>query len=91
MKLTPLQRRERLLRLADSDPEISRMKQEYERGRAWFEKATRWMPPTLRSKWWNYPGMGYLIHNRMLTLVCEKMCFYDEESETCENLPIQKS
>ena len=44
MKLTPHQRRERLLRMADCDPETSRMKEEYEKGRAWFEKATRWMP-----------------------------------------------
>ena len=91
MKLTPHQRRERLLRMADCDPETSRMKEEYEKGRAWFEKATRWMPPALRSKWWNFPGMGYLIHSRMLTLICENMRFYDEESENCENLPLQKT
>ena len=91
MKLTPLQRRERLQRMADNDPEIRRMMEECEKGRAWFEKATRWMPPALHSKWWNFPGMGYLLHGRMLTLICENMRFCDEESENCENLPCQKS
>lgn len=90
MKLTPEQRRERIRQMADRDPEIQKMKKEYEKGRTWFEKATKWMLPTLHSKWWNFPGMAHLIHHRMLTLICENMEFIDEEIKDCDNLPCQK-
>ena len=79
MNLTPRQRRERIRQIADADPEIRKMRKEYEQGRAWFEKATKWMPPGLHSKWWNFPGMWHLIHHRMITLICENMKFQDEE------------
>ena len=79
MKLTPAQRRERIRQLADSDPEIRKMKQEYEAGRAWFEKATKWLPRGLHSKWWNFPGMAHFIHHRLISLICENMKFNDEE------------
>ena len=79
MKLTPAQRRERIRRMADSDPEIRKMKKEYEAGRAWFEKVTKWLPPRLHSKLWNFPGMAHFIHHRLLTLICENMKFNDED------------
>lgn len=79
MKLTPAQRRERLLKMAAADPEILKMKKELDAGRAWFEKATARMPARLRSRWWNFPGMALILHQRMLTLICENMQFSDEE------------
>ena len=79
MKLTPAQRRERIRRMADSDPEIRKMKKEYDEGREWFEKATASMTPECHSKWWNFPGMAHFIHHRLLTLICENMKFNDED------------
>ena len=79
MKLMPAQRRERIRQLAAEDPEIQKMKEDYDAGRTWFEKTTAWMPPRLHSRWWTFPGMAHLIHHRMLTLICENMRFRDEE------------
>ena len=79
MKLTPTERRERIRQLAASDPEISKMKKEYDEGRAWFEKATASMSPKRHSQWWTFPGMAHFIHHRLLTLICENMKFNDED------------
>ena len=79
MKLTPAQRRERLHQMAEGDPEIRRMKKEYDEGRAWFEQATASMSPKRHSQWWTFPGMAHFIHHRLLTLICENMKFNDED------------
>ena len=84
MDTTALDRRRRIYELMDQDPEIQKMMVEYKQGRKWFERATRWMPPGLHSKWWNFPGMGYFIYHRVLTLVCENMRFPDEEVQSDE-------
>ena len=81
MKQVELQRRARIMRMLEADPKAKQMLEEYRAGRRWFERATGWMPPGLHSKWWYFPGMAYLIHNRMLTLICENMKFIDEDGE----------
>lgn len=79
MKLTPAQRRERIRQMIRSDPQIQEMSKDYEAGRTWFEKATKWMPPRLHSKWWTFPGMAHFIYHRVLTLISENMRFPDED------------
>ena len=79
MKLTPLERRKRIWNMVQADAEIQKMNREYEKGREWFVKATKWMPSRLHTKWWNFPGMSYFIHQRTITLICENMKFQDEQ------------
>ena len=79
MKLTPEERRCRIYELMEMDVEYSRMKTEYEHGKTWFEKHVSKFPKMLRNKFWSYPGMGYFIHHRMLTIICRNMKFIDEE------------
>ena len=79
MRLTPLERRKRIWDMAQADPEIQKMYKECEQAREWLVRATKWMPPGLHSKWWCFPGMSYLIHQRTIRLICENMRFDDEQ------------
>ena len=79
MKLTPLERRNRIYEMLDSDPECAKMKAEYESARSRFTKLTDRLPERLRNLLWTYPGMGYFLHHRTLNLICEHMKFPDEE------------
>lgn len=79
MQLTPEQRRQRIYELLASDAEYCKMKAEYEPGRAWFEKNVGRLPKRLRNRFWTYPGLGYFMHHRMLTLICRNMKFGDED------------
>ena len=65
--------------MAQADPEIQKMYKECEQAREWLVRATKWMPPGLHSKWWCFPGMSYLIHQRTIRLICENMRFDDEQ------------
>lgn len=79
MKLTPDERRQRIYEMAQKDREYCGIQAEYEPGKAWFEKNVDRLPKKLRSRLWTYPGMGYFLHHRMLTLICQNMKFADEE------------
>ena len=78
MKLTSLQRRERIYKIAESDPDYQKMKAEYDR----FQKKYTSLTDRLPKRWsvflWNFPGMGYLLHHKLLNIVCEHMRFPDE-------------
>ena len=79
MKLTPLQRRQRILELVREDREYAEMRREYESAKSRFEKFVEKFPMPIRNLLWSYPGMGYLLHNRILTAICENMQFPDED------------
>ena len=78
MSLTPEERRERIYEMTKRDPEFQKMYKDYAPGKEWFIKTTDKLPKELSNKLWQYPGMGYFIHHRMLTLICEHMKFEDE-------------
>lgn len=79
MKLTSADRLLRVLELAEADEEYQKMKAIYTPGKGWFEKVVNRLPRRLRDKFRTYPYMGYLMHNRVLLLVCEHMKFQDED------------
>ena len=79
MKRTPDERRWHIYKLAEQDEKYRTIKKEYDAGKVWFEKVTNKLPRKLSNKLWVYPGMGYFMHHRMLTLICENMKFIDEE------------
>lgn len=79
MKLTPLERRARIYSMAEADPDYTKMKAEYEPAKTWFEKVVGRLPKKLRNRLFTYPGMGYFMHHRMLTIICENMKFCDED------------
>lgn len=82
MKLTPQQRRNRIMELARKDEEYRHMMEEYGPAKTRFEKFVDKLPLPVRNLLWSYPGMGYLLHGRILTLVCEHMRFPDEDENT---------
>ena len=79
MKLTPMERRNRIYEMLESDPEYAKMKAEYESAKGRFTQLTDRLPKKLRNLLWTYPGMGYFLHHRMLNFICEHMKFRDEE------------
>ena len=81
MKLTPQQRRERIMELARADAEFQKMFRDYEPAKERFEKLVDKFPLPLRNLLWSYPGMGYFLHGRMLTIICEHMKFEDEDEQ----------
>lgn len=66
-------------KIAEADGEYQRMLAEYEPAKERFTKLVDRLPKRLRNLLWSYPGMGYLMHGKMLTLICEHMKFADEE------------
>ena len=81
MKLTPQERRTRIQELARSDEEYQKMLREYDPAREEFERIAQQLPLPVRNALWSYPGMGYFLYHRMLTLVSEHMRFKDETDE----------
>ena len=79
MSLTPNERRQRIDQLAQADAEYRKMRSEYDLAKQRFTKLTDHLPRKLRNLLWSCPGMFYLMHHRMLTLICQNMKFYDEE------------
>lgn len=79
MKLTPMQRRERILYLARTDTEYCQFHSEAHSAELHFSKFTDCLPKALRISLWNYPGSLYFMHHRLLTLICQNMKFIDEE------------
>lgn len=78
MKLTPIQRRQRLLELMEADPDCRRLLADYRAAQRRFTTMTDRLPRVLREWLWALPGTGYYLHHRILTLVCEQMRFGDE-------------
>lgn len=78
MELTPDERRVRIYKMAEADPDYIKMKAEYDVGKAWFEKVVSRLPKKLRNHLFVYPGMGYFMHHQMLNIICNNMKFIDE-------------
>ena len=80
MKMTPEQRRKRIYELAEADSEYRKIYAEFEPAKDRFTKLTNLLPKRTRNLLWSYPGLGYFLHHRMLTVICQYMKFSDEES-----------
>lgn len=81
MKLTPIQRRERISALVREDDECRKLFDEYTSAKERFIRFTDRLPRPVRELLWRYPGTGYFLHHRILTIVCENMRFEDEACE----------
>ena len=79
MPLTPLERRERIHRMLEKDPEYVKMVDEYKKAENLFSGFTNRLPRKWSSFLWTLPGMGYLLHHKMLNYICENMIFSDED------------
>ena len=80
MELSQLERRKKILEMADADEDYRRIYAEYTRTKDRFEKYTKYMPRALSNCLWSYPGMLYFLHHRLLTLVSESMRFPEENN-----------
>ena len=78
MKLTPIQRRQRLLELMEADPDCRRLLADYRAAQRRFTTMTDRLPRVLREWLWALPGTGYYLHHRVLDLVSRQMCFPEE-------------
>ena len=79
MKLTPDQRRQRLLEMMARNPEYTRIQASLLPSKAWFDNFTARLPAKLRSRLREYPGMFYFLHQRVIDTVCRNMRFPDED------------
>ena len=79
MNLTPMERRERIREMVESDEECRRMLDSLDNAKRKFEQYVSTLPEETRQLLWEYPGMAYFLHNRILKIVCESMGFLDEE------------
>lgn len=79
MNMTPMERRSRIYEIAEADEEYGQMLAEYEAAKDRFERFVNRLPRKLRNLLWSYPGMGYFLHHRMLTIICKNMIFPDEQ------------
>ena len=78
MNMTPLQRRERLQQIAGADEEFRGMKAAWDKAREAFDAYTDTLPEAQRNLLQAYPGMGYFLYHRLLTIACRHMRFPDE-------------
>lgn len=78
MKLTPLQRRQRLEDMIRSDPDCGQLWKEYMEAQQHFMKMMERKPQKTRDRLWRLPGVGYFLYHRVLMMVCKTMRFYDE-------------
>lgn len=78
MKLTPLQRRERLEAMIRDDTDCGRLLREYSIARCRFTEITERKQKKIRELLWSFPGTGYFLYHRVLMMVCEVMRFPDE-------------
>ncbi|MBQ8239154.1 MAG: hypothetical protein IJZ39_13540 [Oscillospiraceae bacterium] len=79
MKLTPDQRRQRLLNIIAENPDFAGIKASLDPAKAWFDQFTARLPGPLRNRLREYPGMFYFLHQRMIDTVCKQMKFQDED------------
>ena len=78
MKLTPVQRRQRLEEMIKSDPDCGQLWKEYMDARQRFTKMMERKPRKMRDRLWELPGVGYFLYHRVLMMVCDNMRFADE-------------
>lgn len=79
MKLTPDQRRQRIFEMMEENPDFARIKEAYLPAKSWFQKFTALIPGRLGNRLREYPGMMYLMYQRVIDAVCRNMRFPDEE------------
>ena len=79
MNLTPMERRERIQEILESDEECRRMMESLDNAKGKFEQYVSPLPEETRQLLWEYPGMAYFLHNRILNMICISMKFPDEE------------
>lgn len=77
--MTDLERRERIRALCLQDGEYCASKARYDEAHRKFTAFTEKLPRKLRDFLWAVPDHGYLMHHRMLHVICENMRFPDEE------------
>ena len=78
MKLTPMQRRQRIADLMNADTDCSTLLAEYKDAQNQFIGLTDRLPKKRREFLWKFPGAGYFLHHRIISLICEHMRFPDE-------------
>lgn len=79
MKLTAIQRRQKIQDLAMTDEQFRRMYAEFEQAQCRFRRFADKMPRKLRNMLYAYPGMGFFLYHQMLNLVSEHMIFPEEK------------
>ena len=79
MKLTPDQRRQRLLQMMEDDPGFSRITASFLPATARFDSFTARLPRKLCNRLREYPGMFYFLYQRLIDTVCQHMRFPDED------------
>lgn len=78
MALSPMERRMRIMKLAERDEEFRRISAELAQAEKYFEAFTLTLPEEQRNLLRSCPGMEYFRFHRMLSIICEYMRFPDE-------------
>ena len=76
--MTDLERRKRIYELCEQNEDYRAWKAQYDEAHRKFTAFTDKLPPKLRNFLWSVPATGYFVHHRMLNVICENMCFPDE-------------
>ena len=76
--MTPMERRKKIKKLAETDGEYQKIRQEYDRARQLFDAFTLTLPEEDRNLLQSLSGMGYFLHSRMISLIAEHMVFPEE-------------
>ena len=77
--MTDLERRKRIHELCEQDEDYRIRKARYDEAYRKFTAFTDKLPPKFRNFLWSVPGTGYFVHHRMMDVICENMCFLDED------------
>lgn len=76
--MDPMERRKKIYEMAEDDAQYRRIKADFDKARDLFDRIALSLPEEERNLLQSYPGMGHFLHHRMLTIICENMCFEDE-------------
>lgn len=68
-----------LNRIIAGDEAASRMEQEFWAAKKQYDRLVDRLPGFLRKKLYGYPTMCYLYHQRVITLLCEKLPIPEED------------
>lgn len=80
--MTELERRKRLLKMAEADERCGEMERECRLAQAALEEYTRDLPEAQREFLWRYPGAMYYLYHWTLNVVCRYMRFPEELQDT---------
>lgn len=82
MRYTPEERRIKLNELISGDPDASAFYLEYLERKELCERFADKLPRFIRDKIYGYPAMCHIYHQQILSLVCERMMFPDDEDQS---------